>query len=236
MLTYPEIRTRPPQNPRPGEDFSSSDLYWNRVKKGRKEDIDNVAVIPFSRVQNFVNGEESRDGYTTQFTKDVTRGKGVSPDNPRADAILISLRYHCRYGPDDNREHGICRASRKCLKPSEKNGENGGRPTIKAGCQCRFFVKRYVRQPDVAFILYNHQQHMDRNGYPCHDEDRKARPKQHVDGNGSPGHGKLYEEAHKARPTWLFEKRGPLDDMVTPKWIVKKKRTRTARSEKIKVE
>lgn len=51
----------------PGKDiFSSIDLNWSEVVKGDKS-IDRVALIPYSRVPDFIKGEEMNPNAPCKF-------------------------------------------------------------------------------------------------------------------------------------------------------------------------
>ena len=57
----------------PGKDiFSSTDLNWSEVVKGDKS-IDRVALIPYSRVPDFIKGEEMNPNAPCKFVRKLNR-------------------------------------------------------------------------------------------------------------------------------------------------------------------
>jgi len=148
-------------------EFSSSDLSWSKVRGWRQNVDNNVALIPFSRVKDFVKGECSSAECPTRFLVAVRRKKAEgSSYKPGVAGYLEYIIYWCCYGPDDRRKGGTSRPSRKCIKPSERR--RAGRPHTKSGCLCHFIVKRLYARPYVALITYNQQKHVDKSGSPCH--------------------------------------------------------------------
>lgn len=169
MLRERDIWGCDPQNPFTGP-FSSLDVKWRKVV-GRN--INNVAVIPHSRVKDFMQGEAFLAGCEFKVAstdekkkKKKKKKKESSKCKRRADATLEYNVYQCRYGPDDYREGGYTRKSRKPKKPSEKGCS--GRPSKMVGCVCRFTVKRRCARPEVAMIIYNNQRHVNKFGSTCH--------------------------------------------------------------------
>lgn len=62
----------PVQDPKPkGEVFSSIDLHW--TKFGSADRYDDVAVIPYERVEAFIDGESFNYEFPTQFH--IERGR-----------------------------------------------------------------------------------------------------------------------------------------------------------------
>ncbi|GLJ05616.1 hypothetical protein SUGI_0021320 [Cryptomeria japonica] len=166
MARWDDILMLPVQEP-PTIVFNSSDLNWSKVE-GWGQNVDNVARIPFSRVDDFVKGESSSTEYPTKFRVEARRKKtDYSSYKPRVDGYLEYILYWCCYGPDDHRKGGTSRPSRKCIKPSKKKS-SAGRPHTKRGCMCHFIVKRLYAQPSVALIIYNQRKHVDKSGSPCH--------------------------------------------------------------------
>ncbi|GJU08105.1 hypothetical protein Tco_1124535, partial [Tanacetum coccineum] len=88
----------------------------------------------------------------------------------KVDGTFGSVLYWCSYGPDDYREGGYVRPSRRkkksAARPSTKRSVS--RPSIKRGCTCRFIVKHLRAKPSAALIKYNHDKHVDSKGLPCH--------------------------------------------------------------------
>jgi len=165
MARWDDILTLPVQEPSTIQ-FSSSDLNWFKVE-GWRQNVDDVALIPFTRVEDFVKGESSSVECPTRFRVEARRKKAEgSSYKPRVDGYLEYILYWCCYGPDDHRKGGTSRPSRRCIKPSKK--KSAGRPHTKRGCVCHFIVKRLYAQPSVALIIYNQRKHVDKTGCPCH--------------------------------------------------------------------
>ncbi|KAH9326839.1 hypothetical protein KI387_007017, partial [Taxus chinensis] len=124
MARWDDILTLPVQEP-PTIEFSSSDLVWVKVE-GWGQNVDNVARIPFSRVNDFVKGESSSIEHPTKFRVEARRKKPeCSSYKPRVDGYLDYILYWCCYGPDDHRKGGTSRPSRRCIKPSKKKSSAG---------------------------------------------------------------------------------------------------------------
>ncbi|GLJ23594.1 hypothetical protein SUGI_0446820 [Cryptomeria japonica] len=143
MARWDDILMLPVQEP-PTIVFSSSDLNWSKVE-GWGQNVDNVARIPFSRVDDFVKGESLSIEYPTKFRVEARRKKTeYSSYKPRVDGYLEYILYWCCYGPDDHRKGGTSRPSRKCIKPSMKKSSAGP--------------------------LGDHiqREHVDKSGSPCH--------------------------------------------------------------------
>ncbi|XP_010540374.1 PREDICTED: uncharacterized protein LOC104814172 [Tarenaya hassleriana] len=171
MARWDQIFSLPVQNPTSLE-FSSADLVWSKVE-GYRDNIDRVALIPYTRVDDFVRGESSNKDCPTSFHVEARRRKSVEKNyKPKVDGILEYILYWCSFGPDDNRKGGAVRPSRSTYV-RKKN--NAGRPNSKRGCRCHFIVKRLIAEPTVALIIYNNDKHADEKGLPCHGpQDRQA--------------------------------------------------------------
>ncbi|XP_020531953.1 uncharacterized protein LOC18448602 isoform X2 [Amborella trichopoda] len=161
---WDQILTMPVQQPSTIE-FSSADLTWSKVE-GWRQVMDKVALIPFSRVDDFVRGESANPECPTRFHVEARRRKPKGMGyKPRVDGYIEYILYWCSFGPDDHRVGGISRPSRS-FKPPKKSP--AGRPGQKRGCTCHFIVKRLMAEPSVALIIYNHREHIDKSGLPCH--------------------------------------------------------------------
>lgn len=164
MARWDKILSLPVQNPSALE-FSSADLVWTKVE-GWRDNIDRVALIPFSRVDDFVRGESSSKDCPTRFHVEARRRQiPKAPYKPKVDGILEYILYWCSYGPDDHRKGGAVRPSRNTYIPKKTNV---GRPNTKRGCTCRFIVKRLSVEPSVALVIYNQDKHVDKKGLLCH--------------------------------------------------------------------
>ncbi|KAK9757785.1 hypothetical protein RND81_01G185800 [Saponaria officinalis] len=170
MARWDEILSLPVQSP-PTLEFSASDLVWSKVE-GWKENIDRVAVIPFSRVNDFIRGESSNKDCPTGFHVEARRRpRHDSTFKVKVDSILEYILYWCSFGPDDHRKGGIVRPSRTIASKKK----SAGRPNTKRGCTCHFIVKRLCAEPSVALIIYNQDKHVDKKGLPCHGpQDKKS--------------------------------------------------------------
>ncbi|XP_051128293.1 uncharacterized protein LOC127249509 isoform X2 [Andrographis paniculata] len=171
MARWDEILSLPVQNPSNLE-FSAADLVWSKVE-GWRDKIDRLALIPFSRVDDFVRGESNNKECPTRFHVEARRRRTPQTAyKPKVDGILEYIMYWCSFGPDDHRKGGSIRPSRSTYVPKNKSS---GRPNTKRGCTCHFIVKRLIAEPTVALIIYNQDKHIDKSGLPCHGPlDQKA--------------------------------------------------------------
>ncbi|XP_072955921.1 uncharacterized protein [Typha angustifolia] len=171
MARWDEILTLPVQNP-PTLEFSAAEITWSRVE-GWRESMDRLALIPFSRVNDFVRGESNKKECPTRFHVEARRRRPLEMAyKPKVDGILEYILYWCSFGPDDHRKGGVIRPSRNY---AAKRKTPAGRPNTKRGCVCHFIVKRLIAEPSVALIIYNQDKHVDRKGLPCHGPmDKKA--------------------------------------------------------------
>ncbi|KAF6147702.1 hypothetical protein GIB67_003033 [Kingdonia uniflora] len=166
MSRWDNLLALPIQSPMKLE-FSSADLEWSKVD-GWSDSIEKVAFIPFDRVDHFLEGEGKNKEYPTRFFVEARR-KGYS-SKEKIDGVLEFTMYRCAFGPDDRREGGTIRPSRNTYIPKKKPS---GRPSIKRGCQCYFFVKRLIAKPSAALIIYKQDKHIDQKGEPCHGPQHK---------------------------------------------------------------
>uniref|UniRef100_A0A0D9VYW7 SWIM-type domain-containing protein n=2 Tax=Leersia perrieri TaxID=77586 RepID=A0A0D9VYW7_9ORYZ len=161
MARWDEILTLPVQNP-PTPEFSAADIMWSMVE-GWKDSMDRLALIPFSRVNDFVRGESNNKECPTRFHVEARRRRPPTMNcKPKVDGIL---EYWCSFGPDDYRTGGTVRPSRNS---STQRKTPAGRPHTKRGCICHFIVKRLIAEPSVALVIYNHNKHVDKKAKPCH--------------------------------------------------------------------
>ncbi|CAH8357164.1 unnamed protein product [Eruca vesicaria subsp. sativa] len=171
MARWDQIFSLPVQNPTLPE-FSSADLVWSKVE-GYRDNIDRLALIPYTRVRDFVRGESSNKDCPTSFHVEARRHKSKAKKyKAKVDGILEYTLYWCSFGPDDNRKGGFVRPCRTTYAPKKNKA---GRPNSKRGCRCHFIMKRLIAEPTVALIIYNHDKHVDEKGLPCHGpQDKKA--------------------------------------------------------------
>ncbi|KAF8677907.1 hypothetical protein HU200_046392 [Digitaria exilis] len=164
MTRWDEILTLPVQSP-PTLEFSAADIMWSMVE-GWRDSMDRLALIPYSRVNDFVRGESNNRDCPTRFHVEARRRRSPSMNcKPKVDGILEYILYWCSFGPDDHRKGGNVRPSRPF---AEKRKTPAGRPNTKRGCVCHFIVKRLIAEPSVALVIYNHNKHVDKKGMPCH--------------------------------------------------------------------
>ncbi|CAM8938057.1 unnamed protein product [Rhodiola kirilowii] len=151
------------QNP-PIEEFSSADLIWSKF--GSSEHQDEVALIPYSRVDDFIMGESSNVECPTRFH--IERGRKRSRDSLKEykpDEYLEYRMYWCSFGPENYGDGGGILPSRR-YRLNTRN--RAARPQSMRGCTCRFVVKRLYAHPSLALLIYNERRHVNKCGYVCH--------------------------------------------------------------------
>lgn len=101
--------------------------------------------------------------------------------------LIVLCSWRCQYGPEDFRDNHheitpdmmhISRGlNRKGKQIYSGRGQKGPRATdakeggsLKVGCQCRFYVKRYYFLPLIAEISYFCKDHVDKDGSIVHDK------------------------------------------------------------------
>lgn len=100
---------------------------------------------------------------------------------------IVNGRWRCQYGPEDKREkyhditsdmlHRSRGLNRKGKEIYSGRGQKGPRATdskeggsMRVGCQCRFYCKRYYFLPAMAEISYWCTDHVDKEGSIVHDK------------------------------------------------------------------
>ncbi|XP_022153569.1 uncharacterized protein LOC111020586 isoform X2 [Momordica charantia] len=162
-----DILNLPVQDP-PCLVFSAAHIKWEKVEGGRQGGAD-IALVPFSRVEDFVKGESSNADCPARFRIESRRKRTAGRvSKPRVDGYLEYILYWCSYGPEDYRvsESGI--RSSSIIKPASGKGSRPGRCHMMRGCLCHFTVKRLYARPHLALIVYNQRKHVDKSGAPCH--------------------------------------------------------------------
>ncbi|KAI3877872.1 hypothetical protein MKX03_000308 [Papaver bracteatum] len=152
------------QNP-PEEEFTSADLTW--TKYGTSEHHDDVALIPYERVDSFIIGECSIAEFPTRFhiEKGRKRTRG-SLTSYKSDEYLEYRLYWCSFGPENYGEGGEILPSRR-YRINTRN--RAARPQSMRGCTCNFIVKRLYARPSAALLIYNdRRQHVNKAGFVCH--------------------------------------------------------------------
>ncbi|KAF8407021.1 hypothetical protein HHK36_006143 [Tetracentron sinense] len=167
MPRMEDILNLPVQDP-PCAEFSAAHLNWVKVEGGRQGG-DDVALIPYCRVDDFVKGESTNAECPASFRIESRRKRSEgSVSKPRVDGYLEYTLYWCSYGPEDYRdsESGVGDSSNG--KPASGKGSRPGRRHMMRGCLCHFTVKRLYTRPHLALIIYNQRNHVDKTGAPCH--------------------------------------------------------------------
>lgn len=137
--------------------------------EGGRQGGDNIALIPFARVDDFVKGESSNPACPANFRVESRRKRASgSVVKPRVDGYLEYTLYWCSYGPEDYRESESGVVDATDAKPASGKGSRPGRRHMMRGCLCHFTVKRLYTRPHLALIIYNQKRHVDKAGALCH--------------------------------------------------------------------
>ncbi|XP_028779360.1 uncharacterized protein LOC114735774 [Neltuma alba] len=167
MPRMEDILNLPVQDP-PCPEFSAAHIKWVKVEGGRQGG-DDIALIPFARVDDFVKGESSNAECPANFRIESRRKRPEgSSTKPRVDGYLEYTLYWCSYGPEDYRESESGIGDGASTKPASGKGSRPGRRHMMRGCLCHFTVKRLYMRPLLALIIYNQRRHVDKTGSPCH--------------------------------------------------------------------
>ncbi|KAL8537126.1 hypothetical protein ACS0TY_012345 [Phlomoides rotata] len=162
-----DILSLPVQDP-PYVEFCAAHINWVKVEGGRQGG-DDIALIPFSRVNDFVKGESSNAECPANFRVESRRKRAEgSLNKPRVDGYLEYTLYWCSYGPEDYRDVEPHIGENSSSKPATGKGSRPGRRHMMRGCLCHFTVKRLYTRPLLALIIYNQRNHVDKTGAPCH--------------------------------------------------------------------
>ncbi|KAK6929062.1 hypothetical protein RJ641_005267 [Dillenia turbinata] len=167
MPRMEDILNLPVQDP-PCSEFSAAHINWVKVEGGRQGG-DDIALIPFARVEDFVKGESTNAECPASFRIESRRKRPEgSVTKPRVDGYLEYTLYWCSYGPEDYRDCESNIAECSTVKPSTGKGSRPGRRHMMRGCLCHFTIKRLYTRPFLALIIYNQRSHVDKTGAPCH--------------------------------------------------------------------
>eukprot|EP01018_Ginkgo_biloba_P025588 Gb_05069 [translate_table: standard] len=129
-------------------EFSSKNMMWKFIGE------DHIALIPYSRLDDFIVGEQMNVDAPCHFVVKQRRSNGIEEYSMyKANAFLEYVIYWCLYGSGNKRARTID------LKRRRKSIYN-------KGCTCHFIVKRLVEKPSVVMIVYNNNKHVDKNGCP----------------------------------------------------------------------
>nr|CAD1823723.1 unnamed protein product [Ananas comosus var. bracteatus] len=154
----------PIQDP-PGDVFSAADLTWTKFGS-TEHHVDDVALIPYARVEAFISGESSNAECPTRFhiERGRKREKG-SLKEFKSDEYLLYRLYWCSFGPENYGEGGNILPSRR-YRLNTRN--RAARPQSMRGCTCHFAIKRLYARPSVALIIYHERRHINKSGFICH--------------------------------------------------------------------
>ncbi|KAE9459178.1 hypothetical protein C3L33_08916, partial [Rhododendron williamsianum] len=169
MPRMEDILNLPVQDP-PSAEFSAAHLNWIQVEGGRQGG-DNIALIPYARVDDFVKGESANAECPASFRVESRRKRTQgSVSKPRVDGYLEYTLYVARcisYLLEDYRDSESGGDGANNI-PASGKGSRPGRRHMMRGCLCHFTVKRLYSRPFLALIIYNQQNHVDKTGAPCH--------------------------------------------------------------------
>ncbi|KAI9114404.1 hypothetical protein K1719_014632 [Acacia pycnantha] len=161
MAIIESIADIPLQDPSE-EEFCSEDLTW--TKFGNTEHHDNVALIPYERVESFIIGECSNVQCPTRFHIERGRKRSMgSLKEYKDDEYLEHRLYWCSFGPENYGEGG---GPSRRYRLNTRN--RAARPQSMRGCTCHFVIKRLYSRPSLALIIYNERRHVNRSGFVCH--------------------------------------------------------------------
>ncbi|KAK9021079.1 hypothetical protein V6N11_011084 [Hibiscus sabdariffa] len=164
MEIVESILNLPVQDPAEQE-FSSADLTW--TKYGTAEHHDDVALIPYARVDEFIIGECSNVECPTRIFH-IERGRKRSMGclkEYKSDEYLEYRLYWCSFDPENYGEGGSVLPSRR-YRLNTRN--RAARPQSMRGCTCHFVVKRLYARPSLALIIFNERRHINKSGFVCH--------------------------------------------------------------------
>jgi len=198
MRKWEEISELKVQYPKVMIEFSAKDLTWKDVN-GNK-----VAIIPYSRLSDFISGEQSIEDAPTQFVVKTRRVKQAEEiKHCRVDTYLEYAIYWCAYGPE------ACKKADKIdvNAPESKKRIRSPRESIKVGCTCHFIMRRLYSRPDDVVIIYNTSKHVDRSSIVCHGKDVVGRPQSfnyapHLSKNIRDSVAKMIEDGFNVTMVW----------------------------------
>ncbi|KAB1210564.1 hypothetical protein CJ030_MR6G010860 [Morella rubra] len=165
MAIVESILAIPVQDP-PEEEFCSTDLTWTKFRTSERED--DVALIPYERVDAFIIGECSNVECPTRFHIERGRKRSLGTlKEYKNDEYLEYRLYWCSFGPENYGEGGSVLPSRR-YRLNTRN--RAARPQSMRGCTCHFVVKRLYARPSLALIIYNYndRRHVNKSGFICH--------------------------------------------------------------------
>ncbi|XP_037496949.1 uncharacterized protein LOC105628473 isoform X3 [Jatropha curcas] len=135
MPRMEDILNLPVQDP-PCAEFSASHIKWVKIEGGRQGG-DDIALVPFSRVDDFVKGESSNVECPASFRIESRRKRSEgSISKPRVDGYLEYTLYWCSYGPEDYRDNESGIGDGSNAKPATGKGSRPGRRHMMRGAPC----------------------------------------------------------------------------------------------------
>ncbi|KAL3685941.1 hypothetical protein R1sor_003963 [Riccia sorocarpa] len=143
-----------PQEPAAGP-FNSDDIKW----------ICNEAMVPASRIDDFLEGEGKRPKTSCRFTR-------RKADDPNMISGKKTVRFWCCFGPKDLRDKIV----HQLPVPQAKKGK-GSRPRAASrslgtsqhrGCQAHFNAHFFSVRVDVVVLKWVQRAHIDKKGRACH--------------------------------------------------------------------
>uniref|UniRef100_A0A0E0EQM9 SWIM-type domain-containing protein n=1 Tax=Oryza meridionalis TaxID=40149 RepID=A0A0E0EQM9_9ORYZ len=149
----------------PGEEFSAADLRWVKYASSEHQ-RDDVALIPYERMDAFIAGECSNPECPTRFhiERGRKRDRGTLRE-VRSDDYLLYRMYWCSFGPENYGEGGTILPSRK-YRLNTRN--RAALPQSMRGCTCHFAIKRLYARPSLVLIIYHERRHINKSGFICH--------------------------------------------------------------------
>lgn len=146
-------------------EFSAEDLTWTEVAG------DQVAIIPYCRLEDFIRGEQMREPAPTQFVAKIRKIKDVK-DIKRTNysTYLEYVVYRCAYGPNRVQSSNVA-------EPGSTTKKRLPRHSIKVGCQCHFIMRRLAIRPNDAVLIYTACRHIDDKNVVCHGNEANDMPK-----------------------------------------------------------
>lgn len=199
MRKWEEISELKVQYPKVMIQFSAKDLTWKNVKGSK------VAIIPYSRLNDFISGEQSIEDAPTQFVVKTRRVKEVEEiKHARVDTYLEYAIYWCAYGPETGKKAGkIDMNTPQWFKKRKRSP----RESIKVGCTCHFIMRRLYSRPQDVVIIYNTPKHVDRFSIVCHGKDVVGRPQSfnyapHLSKNIRDSVAKMIEDGFNVTMIW----------------------------------
>ena len=138
------------QQPKPGP-ISFQDIQWApKTRKGFGKMLTIMATyIPFSKVQDFIDGQTCADGSSVEWIVDA-RIRGVQVERPQIHSYIEHVYYEYAFGPNDH------------------TGDPQHPHSKKRGCIAKFSIKQLFLFPDVVEVVYYHVDHTREDRSPAH--------------------------------------------------------------------